>query len=512
MMKLFQVSLREKLDIHPRDLQLISRNLRRVDQKFRRMREVNDAFLDILMSPHNPELTLRHMSEVGLLGKYMPDFARVTGQMQFDMYHIYTVDEHILRVVGILHDIGKGKFAKEMPVATEVMPLIHSPKILFVAAFTHDIAKGRGGEHAVKGGEIAHTFALQLGLSKTNAETVAMLVENQELLTETAFKRDLGDPETYRHLAASIRSIETLRLLFLLTVGDVRAVGPNVWNGWKGLLLRDLYRRAEQYFQTGSIAAGAHAKADIQKAMISILGTSSEDSIAAYLSIVDDAYLSSRDAQSHATVIKLIEDCKKNRTATGIDFSSNEFHDMTDMIVVAEDRYGLLADVAGAISSADANIVGARIATLKSGWAVQSWQIQDLGKHAVIEAELMQRIRARIEQAVTEPHKTILPKRSLASKLKPLERQTEVFVNNDYSSTYTIIEINALDRLGLLSTICRTLQEEGFNIASAYISTYGEKAVDVFYIKDRYGFKINHPQRIEALTNQLVTDIEKLKL
>lgn len=511
MMKLFQVSLREKIDIHPRDLQLISRHLNLVGAAFRKSKEVNEAFLDILLSPNNPEMTLRHMSEVGLLGKYMPDFGLVTGQMQFDMYHIYTVDEHILRVVGILHDIAKGKYAKEMPVATEVMPLIHSPKILYVAAFTHDIAKGRGGEHATKGADIARKFALQLGLSKTAAETVGILVEQQELLTETAFKRDLGDIETYRHLAAAIQSIETLRLLFLLTVGDVRAVGPNVWNGWKGLLLRDLYRRAERFFQTGLITSESHASLQIFEELTAALPDWNEKQLAAYIEDGDDAYLSSRDAASHATIASLIAECRKNGEAVGVAFHANEFHAMTEMTVVAEDRYGLLADVAGAISSSDANIVGARIATLKSGWAVQSWQIQDFDKQAVTEDALMDRLRERILLAIKEPQKALLPKPAIPTKLKPLERQTEVFVDNDYSSTYTILEVNALDRKGLLSAICRAIQEEGANIASAYISTYGEKAVDVFYIKDRYGFKIGHAQRVTSLREHITTAIEKLK-
>lgn len=511
MMTLFEISAREKLDIHPRDLQLISRHLDSIDAAFRASQDVNRAFLNILCSPNNPELTLRHMSEVGLLGKYMPDFGLVTGQMQFDMYHIYTVDEHILRVVGILHDIAKGKYAKEMPVATEVMPLIHSPKILFVAAFTHDIAKGRGGEHATKGADIAHKFALQLGLTKTAAETVGILVEQQELLTETAFKRDLGDIETYRHLAAAIQSIETLRLLFLLTVGDVRAVGPNVWNGWKGLLLRDLYRRAERFFQTGLITTDSHAVSHLFKELAAALPDWSEKELTAYIEDGDHAYLSSRDATSHAIIANLLAECRKNEQRVGIAFRANEFHAITEMTVVAEDRYGLLADVAGAISSSDANIVGARIATLKSGWAVQSWQIQDFDKQAVTEDTLMNRLRERINLAIMEPQKVILPKPVIPTKLKPLERQTEVFIDNDYSSTYSILEVNALDRKGLLSAICRAIQEEGANIASAYISTYGEKAVDVFYIKDRYGFKISHAQRVTSLREHITTAIEKLR-
>lgn len=509
MMQLFAVAEREQLDIHPRDLQRISRLGHLIGRPFRASNDVNAAFLSILLSPHTPEMTLRRMSEAGLLGRFIPDFARVTGQMQFDMYHIYTVDEHILRVVGILHDIAKGRYAKEMPVATEVMPLIASKPILFVAAFTHDIAKGRGGEHARKGAEIARSLALQLGLSKSAADTVCLLVEHQELLTETAFKRDLGDLETYRHLAENVRSLETLRLLFLLTVGDVRAVGPHVWNGWKGLLLRDLYRRAERYFQTGSITArGSHEQ--LREELTGLLPGWSADAVASYLSDGDDAFLSSRDAMSHSIVAHLVEECREGQRVA-IHFSSHEFHAVTEMTVVTEDRGGLLADVAGAISSAEANIVGARIATLKSGWAVQSWQLQDFAKQAVMEAALMERIRERIRQAVTHPQ-TILPvKKPLPSKLKPLERETEIFIDNDYSSTYSLVEVNALDRIGLLSAICRAIQDEGGNIASAYISTYGEKAVDVFYVKDRYGFKFDHKQRIETLKRHIVESIEKLK-
>ena len=222
----------------------MTQSLRLVDAKLRDNPEANRLFLEILTSKKNPEIALRRMNEAGVFGRFIPDFGRVVAQMQYDMYHVYTVDEHTLFAIGILHQIETGQLKEELPVASAIMPTIVSRRALYLATLLHDIAKGRGGDHSELGEKVALKLGPRLGLSAEETETVAWLVRWHLLMSSTAFKLDIGDPQTIQNFVERVQSPERLKLLLVLTAADIRAVGPKVWNGWKAALLRELYYSA----------------------------------------------------------------------------------------------------------------------------------------------------------------------------------------------------------------------------------------------------------------------------
>ena len=228
MLRLFRISQKFKIDIHPSALRFINRNLKRVNKEFRDREEANQIFLKILTSSQNPEIALMRMNESGILGRFMPDFGRIVGHMQFDMYHIYTVDEHTIRAIGILAAIERGELKKEHPLATEVFPKVKMRQCLYVALFLHDIAKGRGGDHSLIGSEIARKFSIRLGMSPAEAETISWLVENHLLMSMSALQREVSDAKTVEDFTKSVQSPERLRLLLILTIADIKAVGPNL--------------------------------------------------------------------------------------------------------------------------------------------------------------------------------------------------------------------------------------------------------------------------------------------
>ena len=509
MFELFYQSLEEEIDIHPDALQLVSRQLGMVTKEFRASPEANQRFLEILLSKKNPVDTLRRMREVGLLGKFLPDFARIIGQMQFDMFHIYTVDEHILRAVGILHDLERGEYAENIPIASEIMQMIQTRRVLYLCALTHDIAKGRGGDHAKKGAAIARTLAQRFGFTAAEAEISEWLVLHHQEFSDTAHKRDLTDPNTIRHFVNRVQSLERLRLLLVLTVVDMQAVGPHIWNGWKAALLRELYRRSEQLIRTGSLDDPSPERA--LGVALETLSPTKRRMAERYIAESEPAFLGSCPPEEHALILELLERLWQQGETMMLDFTSHVFHDISRVIVIAPDRTGLLADVTGAFAREGVSVAGARITTLKSGWALQLWQLQDSGAQAITDPARRKRLQKTLENAMTlsgpaQP----LPKQPTSRKHEVFDTPIELFFENSYSDTCTIMEITAPDRIGLLHTLCRTLSEAGINIASAHIGTYGEKAVDVLYLKDRFGMKLDHSGKLKELEDNLLLAIHKI--
>ena len=246
LLQIFRTAQAHSLDFQPNALRLISRHAKRATA-LRNDEAANRIFMDILTEPKGAENTLRVMSEAGVFGRFVPDFARVVAQMQYDMYHVYTTDEHTIRAIGILNRIEQGKLKEQLPIASEVIHKIQSRRALYVAVMLHDIAKGRGGDHSNIGADIALDLCPRLGLTPEETESVSWLVRSHLLMSNTAFKRDLDDQQTIVAFAEAVQSPERLRLLLVLTCADIRAVGPNVWNNWKATLLRELYHRADEY-------------------------------------------------------------------------------------------------------------------------------------------------------------------------------------------------------------------------------------------------------------------------
>src|SRR5262249_46749121 len=320
LLRIFHVAEENGLDIHPRALRLITQSLKLIDPKLRADAEANRLFMAMLTSPKEPEITLRRLNEAGVFGRFVPDFGRVVAQMQYDMYHTYTVDEHSIFAIGILHKIEAGAPHDELPLAPQNIPTIHSPRALYVAVLLHDIAKGRGVDHSEAGAQVAERVGPRFALSAEETETAAWLVRFHLLMSNTAFKRDIDDPQTIRDFAERVQSPERLKLLLVLTVADIRAVGPKTWNGWKAALLRELYHRAIELMSGGQIAEarGARSKA-AQEAARRLLPDFSEGEWDAFVGEAYPFYWLSFDTETHARHARLIREARRSGAPLTVD-------------------------------------------------------------------------------------------------------------------------------------------------------------------------------------------------
>ncbi|HEX8261588.1 MAG TPA: [protein-PII] uridylyltransferase [Allosphingosinicella sp.] len=496
------------LEIHPLAMRAAARDSKLVDQEVRSDPRANALFLDVLTSPRDPETVLRWMNEAGVFGRFVPDFGRVVAQMQFDMYHHYTVDEHSIRAIGLLSRIQKGESKEDHPLATALFRHIASRRVLYAAVLLHDIAKGRGGDHSVLGAEVARSLCPRLGLSEAETETVAWLVRWHLLMSATAFKRDLADPQTIQDFAARVQSPERLRLLFILTVVDIQAVGPGVWNGWKRQLLRELFDAAEEALRLGHKQKGRSERIAATQAELAARLGWDDSRFARHAWRLPDSYWLAEPIDVLEKNAALIDSADRAPEKTGpLVASIEEERGATLLSVYAKDRPGLFYRLSAAISLAGANIIDARIHTTLDGMAVDNFLVQDASGGPFADRHQLDRLQENVLRAV-EGQEPAMDR--LEAKALPLLRaeafaiQPEVFVDNRASSRYTVVEVNARDRAALLGGLARALYESKAAVHSAHIATYGERAVDVFYLTDLNGSKIEAPARLKALRANLL--------
>lgn len=513
MIRLFQVSLEHGIDIHPKALDQIHRNLKHV-VGLRQDPAANALFMAILTSRKNPEVALRHMNEAGVLGRFIPDFGRVVAQMQYDMYHVYTVDEHTIQAIGILHAIEQGELVEEAPLSTQIIHKVSSRKALYLAVLLHDIAKGRGGDHSVLGAEVALKLGSRFGLTEEETETVAWLVREHLTMSRVAFKRDIDDPQTITDFVTRIQSPERLRLLLVLTVADIRAVGPNVWNGWKGGLLRELYQRSEELMLGGMAAAREHRVKAAQAALRQELLASGwpDADIDAHLARGYPTYWTSFDTATHVRHARLVRDAESRNAPLSVESRVDSFRSVTEINVYTSDHPGLFSQIAGAMAVSGANIVDAKIVTLANGMALDSFWIQESDGAAFDTPSKLAKLSTVIEQVLSgrmrldkelAARKSKLPARAHVFKVPP-----RVILDNKASSSHTVIEVNGRDRPGLLYSLTSAMTQAGLQIASAHISTYGERVVDVFYVKDIFGLKVQHERKLEQIRDGLLKALQ----
>ena len=507
LIRMFALADRFELEIHPLAMRAAARHAKLVDP-VRDDPVANALFLDVLTSPRDPETVLRWMNEAGVFGRFVPDFGRVVGRMQFDMYHHYTVDEHSIRAIGLLARIERGELKAEHPLATVLIKRIASRRTLYVAALLHDIAKGRGGDHSLLGAEVARSLCPRLGLTEAETETVAWLVRRHLLMSATAFKRDLAHAKTVQDFVAQVKSLERLRLLYILTSVDIRAVGPGTWNSWKAQLLRTLFETAEEMLRLGHKQKGRKERiATVQEELAGRLGW--DDSRFARLAWrLPDSYWLAEPADVLESNARFIDSADKAPAAVGpLETRVLAERGATLATVYARDRPGLFYRIAGAISLAGGNIIDARIHTTDDGMALDNFLLQDVAGGPFDDAHRLKRLEQAVLRAVggEEPRRERLDERAL-----PLRRaeafpiQPAAFVDNMASNRYTVVEVNARDRAALLCDLALAITESKAAIHSAHIATYGERAVDTFYLTDLHGAKIENPARLKALQGRLL--------
>ncbi len=509
MLRLFEVAQRHDLDIHPAALQMITRNLTRINDDVRQNPDANRLFMAMLTSTKDPETTLRRLNEAGVLGRFMTDFGRVVAQMQYDMYHVYTTDEHTIRAIGILNRIELGELKDDHPVASEIVHKVLSREVLYVAVLLHDIAKGRGGDHSEIGAEVAKKLCPRLGFTPEQTETVSWLVLHHLFMSNMSSKRDLSDPKTIVDFVDVVQSPERLRLLLCLTVVDIRAVGPGRWNNWKATLLRDLYNRASTLLTGGLATEGRDAQAAEAVAQLKeALGHWPAEALDAHIQRGHPAYWTSYDHESlvrHAAFIREAES-----TGAPIAFAKNvdKQKGATEVTIYAGDHPGLFSRIAGALAVSGANIVDAKINTLTNGKGLDSFLIQDADGGVFARPDKLARLSVLIEQSLSGELQTrteIQKRENQPSRLEVFTVEPRVLIDNKASNRYTVIEINGRDRPGLLFSITEALYRLSLQVHAAKITTFGEQVVDVFYVQDVFGTKIDQSGKIDQVRNVLLS-------
>jgi len=510
-LRLFHVAQENGLDIHPATLRLITQNIRLLD-RLRSDPEANRLFMAMLTSRHDPETTLRRLNEAGVFGRFVPDFGRVVAQTQHDMYHTYTVDEHTIRAIGILSRVESGELKEDHPVSAEVVHKIVSRPVLYLAVLLHDIAKGRGGDHSVLGAEVAMALGPRLGLSAAETETVAWLVRYHLLMSGTAFQRDLMDPKTIETFAALVQSPERLRLLLVLTVCDIRAVGPTVWNGWKAALLRQLYHAAEQVMSGGTLSGGRAERIKAIQAEVGELLTGwTEAEKEEHFSRGYAPYWLSFPPAALARQAELVRRAERDNQPLAIEHRIDSERSVTEVTIYTLDTHGLFARLAGAMAISGANIVDAKIFTLANGMALDTFWLQDLEGKPFDGPQRLARLAARVELSLSnrlniqrelDSQKASWPVRDRVFTVQP-----RVLIDNNASDTFTVIEVNGRDRPGFLHVVTRALTRCSLQIASAHITTYGERAVDVFYVKDMFGLKVVNQEKLKQVADEVEKSI-----
>ena len=513
LLRLFHVAQEHELDIHPRALRAASQSLKLIDDRLREDTEANRLFIEILTSRKDPETALRRMNEAGILGCFIPDFGRVVAQMQYDMYHHYTVDEHTLFAIGILHKIERGLFKDENPLATELASTISSRRALYLAVLLHDIAKGRGGDHSEIGEQIALKLGPRLGLSDEETETVAWLVRWHLLMSGTALKLDIGDPKTIGDFVERVQSPERLKLLLILTVADIRAVGPNVWNGWKAALLRELYHRAIEMMSGGLTVEGQDSRvATAQAAARRLLPDFTEEEFTTFTGRGYPFYWLSFDPETHARHARLMREAEMSGAPLTVEKRVDPLRSVTQITLYAADHPGLFSRIAGALAISSANIVDAKIMTMSNGMALDTFWVQDLAGHPFDRPDKLARLAVIFENVLTgdlKPHRELARPPALPSRMQVFTVMPRVLVDNKASASHTVIEVNGRDRPGLLYELTRELTRLNLQISSAKISTYGEKVVDVFYVKNLFGHKVEQPTKLSDIRKSLEAVLAK---
>ncbi len=508
LIRIFHLAQKHNLAFHPDATRAITRSLKLIDRDLRQNEEANRLFLEILTS-QSAEIVLRRMNETGVLGCFVHAFGRIVAMMQFNMYHHYTVDEHLLRCIGVLAEIERGdneEFALANDLIRKIQPQHRA--MLYITLFLHDIAKGRDEDHSIAGARIARRICPRLGFSPAETDTVAWLIEQHLVMSTIAQSRDLSDRKTIENFAAVVQSLERLKLLTILTTADIRAVGPGVWNGWKAQLLRTLYYETEPVLTGGfSEVNRAQRVAIAQAEFREEMKDWPAEKLDPYVARHYPAYWLKVDLPHKIAHARFLRDAEESGKSLATTVGFDPARAVTELTVLAPDHPWLLSIIAGACAMTGANIVDAQIYTTTDGLALDTIAVSREFEREDDELRRATRIATSIEKALRGDLRLpdVLPKRSAPKgRIKAFAVEPEVTINNQWSHRYTVVEVTGLDRPGLLYEVTTTLSKLNLNITSAHVATFGERVVDVFYVTDLLGAKLSSPTRQAAIKRALL--------
>src|SRR5713226_7680611 len=508
LIRIFRRAQKNNLACHPDAMRTVTRSLKLINTQLRESPEANRLFMEILTS-NDAETVLRRMNETGVLGHFIRAFGKIVSMMQFNMYHHYTVDEHLLRCVGFLQDIERGG-NEEFTVASDLMRKIRPEHraVIYITTLLHDIAKGRPEDHSIAGAKVARRLCPRLGFSTADTELVAWLIEEHLTMSTVAQSRDLSDRKTIENFAAVVQSVEQMKLLTILTTADIRGVGPGVWNGWKAQLLRTLYYETEPVLTGGFSEVNRARRIAVAQAEFRAAFTEwPEQELNAYIGRHYPAYWLKVELPRKLRHARFLRASEQAGHKLAINVGFDEARGVTELTILAVDHPWLLSIIAGACASAGANIVDAQIYTTTDGRALDTIAIsreydrdEDEGRRATRIGEMIEDV---LEGKLRLPE--VVARRAAGrGKVRPFVVEPEVIINNQWSDRYTVIEVSGLDRPGLLYQLTTAISKLNLNIASAHVATFGERARDVFYVTDLLGAQINAPTRQAAIKSALI--------
>ena len=508
LIRMFRLAQKHNLAFHPDAMRTVTRSRRLINAELRENPEANRLFMEILTS-NDAETVLRRMNETGVLGHFIRAFGKIVSMMQFNMYHHYTVDEHLIRCIGILQDIERGG-NDEVALASDLMRKIRPEHraVIYIATLLHDVAKGRPEDHSIAGARVARRLCPRLGFNASDTELVAWLIEQHLTMSKVAQSRDLSDRKTIENFADVVQSVEQMKLLTILTTADIRGVGPGVWNGWKAQLLRTLYYETEPvltggFSEVNRVERIAAAQAEFRAAFTEW----PEHELNAYIARHYPAYWLKVDLAHKIRHARFLRASERSGRKLNVNVDFDDARGVTELTILAADHPWLLSIIAGACASAGANIVDAQIYTTTDGQALDTIAISREYDRNEDEARRAARIGEIIEQVLEGRLRlpdVVARRAGGKTRLRPFVVEPKVSVNNQWSDRHTMIEVSGLDRPGLLFQLTAALSKLDLNIASAHVATFGERARDVFYVTDLLGARITAPTRQAAIKRALV--------
>lgn len=491
---------------------LIKRNLHLIDEEFRQNPRNHRLFLAILRAPEGVTHELRRMNLYGVLGLYIPAFGRIVGRMQYDLFHAYTVDEHTLFVVSNLRRFALKRFDHEFPHCSHIMQNLEKPEIAYLSGLFHDIAKGRGGDHSELGAVDAEAFCLEHGLSKYEARTVAWLVRHHLILSTTAQKKDIGDPEVVNEFASLVRDPIHLDYLYVLTVADVRGTNPKLWNSWKATLFRDLYELTHRALRRGLenpidrdqliLEKKAQARETLVQAGID------DDRIDAVWKLFSETYFLRHRPDEVAWHTEWLADSDTESEVGLVDIRRQHKGDRVEAVLYTPRSHPTFAHATAVLDELGMTIVDARIMPIENGYSLDTYIFMELDEAVEIDEARLTKIRRSLTRVLTASEENIAKvTRAAPRQVRMFKTATNVEFGDNATDGQTVMELVAADRPGLLSKVGKTFLANEVDIMGAKIMTIGERAEDVFYICNRDGSQLDATAR-DKLRNELITTLE----
>jgi len=474
----------------------IEDSLHLVDEAFRRSDGVRELFLDVCRTWGRAAQTFSEMHELGLLGRYLPEFGALTCLVQYDVYHKFSADQHSLLAVEHLEALAPGQSA-ESEGAAHVLSEVEKPELLMLGMLLHDIGKAKGHGHVAKGIPLVRELTARVGLQAADGAAVEFLVAHHLTMSHVAQRRDIDDPKTITDFAAAVGDPSRLRMLYLLTYADMRAVGPGVLTPWQARILHELYARTLASLTGGRVARPSRTRL-AERLHAAAKGEVDLQAVKAHLAMMTDRYLESTSVQRMAEHLRMLDGLGESPVVTAL------FHHpdlgSSDLVVVTRDLPGLFALIAGTLAASDVNIISAQIHTRADGIVIDTFQVNDPAGDVIGSpahwARTLDALRAVLTGEQTVP--ALLDRRRAAGReATGPGGPSKIALDNQLSDTATVIEVKCPDRLGLLYLITKTLAGLGLDIVSARIATEIDQAFDTFYVQDHEGRKIEDPETLE---------------